>query len=99
MTELGIDFEDKRYAYDETWQAKGKEFEEKGLSLTRKLPILEIDGHILSEHIPILRYLSRTIDAYDGVSNYDKYPVDAVSSIYIDWRVWLHDRSLFFDGH
>jgi len=49
MTELGIDFEDKRYAYDETWQAKGEEFEGKGLTLTRKLPILEIDEHILWE--------------------------------------------------
>jgi len=49
MTELGIDFEDKRYAYDETWQTKSKEFEEKGLTLTLKLPILEIDGHTLWE--------------------------------------------------
>jgi len=49
MTELGIDFEDKRYAYDATWQAKSIEFEENGLTLTRKLPTLEIDGHTLWE--------------------------------------------------
>jgi len=90
MTELGIDFEDKRYAYDETWQTKSKEFEEQGLTLTLKLPILEIDGHILWEHVPILRYLSRSVGAFDGVSNYDKYLVDAVSSIYVDWRAqWV----------
>ncbi|KAJ9613246.1 hypothetical protein H2200_003188 [Cladophialophora chaetospira] len=94
LRELRIDFEDKRYAYDETWQALGKDFQEKGLSLTRKLPVLEIDNHILSQHIPILRYLSRSVGSYDGSSSYDKWLVDAVSDIYVDWRAqWVANLS------
>ncbi|OCT44697.1 Glutathione S-transferase P 10 [Cladophialophora carrionii] len=94
LRELGIDFEDKRYAYDETWQPLGKEFQQKGLSLTGKLPVLDIDGHILSQHIPILRYLSRSVGGYDGTSNYDKWLVDAVSDIYVDWREkWVANLS------
>jgi hypothetical protein len=43
------------------------------------------------QHIPILRYLSRSVGGYDGTSNYDKWLVDAVSDIYVDWRVcWNH---------
>ncbi|OQU99028.1 Glutathione S-transferase, domain-containing protein isoform 1 [Cladophialophora immunda] len=86
LRELGIDYEDKRYAYDETWAKIGKEFEEKGLTVTRKLPSLDIDGQILSQHIPILRYLSRSVGAYDGTTNYEKWLVDAVADTYIDWR-------------
>jgi len=94
LRELRIEFEDKRYAYDETWPARGKEFQEKGLSLTRKLPVLEIDNHILSQHIPILRYLSRSVGSYDGTSNYDKWLVDAASDIYVDWRAqWVANLS------
>lgn len=45
--------------------------------------------HLLTEeqHIPILRYLSRELGAYDGTTNREKYLVDAVSDIYVDWRV------------
>ena len=39
------------------------------------------------QHIPILRYLSRDLGAYDGNTNWEKYLVDAVADIYIDWRV------------
>jgi glutathione S-transferase len=49
LRELRLDFEDKRYAYDETWQGLSKEFQQKGLSLTGKLPALDIDGHILTQ--------------------------------------------------
>lgn len=87
LRELGIDFEDKRYAYDSTWGPLGKEFKQKGLSVTQKLPVLLIDGHTLTQHTAILRYLSRSVGAYDGTSNYDKWLVDAVSDVYVDWRV------------
>lgn len=40
------------------------------------------------QHIPILRYLSRELGAYDGTTNWEKYLVDAVSDIYVDWRVF-----------
>lgn len=42
---------------------------------------------MVEQHIPILRYLSRDLGAYDGNTNWEKYLVDAVADIYIDWRV------------
>lgn len=38
------------------------------------------------QHIPILRYLSRRAGSYDGETNYEKFLVDAVSDVYVDWR-------------
>jgi glutathione S-transferase len=39
------------------------------------------------QHLPILRYFAREIGGYDGETNWEKYIVDAVADIYIDWRV------------
>jgi glutathione S-transferase len=39
------------------------------------------------QHIPILRYLARELNDYDGQTNLEKWVVDAVADIYIDWRV------------
>ncbi|KIW12687.1 hypothetical protein PV08_09965 [Exophiala spinifera] len=94
LRELGIDFEDKRYPYDDTWAAQSQVYQDQGLSITGKLPVLEIDGNILAQHIPILRYLARSRGGYDGSSKYDKWLVDAVSDIYIDWRAqWVANLS------
>jgi hypothetical protein len=50
LQELKIDYEDKRYPYDASFQGKvANDFEKKGMSLTRRLPILEIDGHNLTQ--------------------------------------------------
>ncbi|KIW52037.1 hypothetical protein PV05_07710 [Exophiala xenobiotica] len=86
LRELRINFEDKRYAYNDTWAKLSKTYQEKGLSVAGKLPVLEMDGHILSQHIPLLRYLSRSAGNYDGSSSYDNWLADAVSDIYVDWR-------------
>ena len=48
------------------------------------------------KHIPILRYLARDLGRYDGETNAEKYFVDAVADIYIDWRVGGHHSSLSF---
>ena len=45
-----------------------------------------------SQHIPILRYLARSAGGYDGISNYDKFLVDAVADVYVDWRVSDEDE-------
>lgn len=55
--------------------------------MTGKVPVLEYNGTILSQHLPILRYLSRELNSYDGQTSMERYLVDAVSDIYIDWRV------------
>ncbi|KAL7785709.1 hypothetical protein V8C43DRAFT_290794 [Trichoderma afarasin] len=87
LRELNIEYENKFYVYDDTWPSINKST---GVSLTGTLPILEIDGQRLYQHLAILRYLSRRAGAYDGESNYEKYLVDAVSDIYNDWRTgWV----------
>ena len=41
-------------------------------------------------------YLSRELGAYDGTTNDDKYLVDLVSDIYVDWRVSLRLVTMSF---
>ncbi|KAE8557310.1 hypothetical protein EYB25_002017 [Talaromyces marneffei] len=86
LNDAGIDFEDIRYAYDHTWAATSAELQAKGLTVTGKVPVLEFNGTILTQHIPILRYLARELNDYDGQTSLEKWVVDAVSDIYIDWR-------------
>ncbi|KAL7921461.1 hypothetical protein ACQKWADRAFT_295848 [Trichoderma austrokoningii] len=88
LHELNIDYKDAFYSYDETWPTINAA---KGVSLTGTLPILEIDGERLYQHLAILRYLSRRAGAYDGETNYEKYVVDALADIYNDWRIgWVN---------
>jgi glutathione S-transferase len=54
-------------------------------------PILEINGQWYAQTVPILRMLSRQIGAYDGRTDHEKYVVDAVADIAIDWRTgWVN---------
>ncbi|RFU81721.1 hypothetical protein TARUN_508 [Trichoderma arundinaceum] len=87
LRELKIEYEDKLYVYDNTWPSVN---DSTNVSLTGKLPVLEIDDQRLYQHLAILRYLSRRAGAYDGETNHEKYLVDAVADIYNDWRTgWV----------
>ena len=44
LRELNIEYEDKYYAYDDTWPGINKS---QGISITGTLPVLEIDGQRL----------------------------------------------------
>ncbi|KAE8138989.1 glutathione S-transferase [Aspergillus pseudotamarii] len=86
LMDAGIDIKEVRYPYDETWSENSKKLQQRGLTRTRKLPTLEYQDLILSQHIPILRFFARDLGRYDGETNAEKFLVDAVSDIYIDWR-------------
>ncbi|KAK0390532.1 hypothetical protein NLU13_0036 [Sarocladium strictum] len=87
LAELGIEYKNEYYTYDEAWRKKSEDLK---LNLTGSLPVLDIDGHRLSQHVPILRYLSRRAGGYDGETNYEKFIVDAVSDVYVDYRAqWV----------
>ncbi|KAJ5898769.1 hypothetical protein N7495_003513 [Penicillium taxi] len=86
MKDAGIDFTEDRFPWDKTWPQKSKALQNQGLTRTGKVPVLEYQGLILSQHIPILRYISRDLGSYDGETNREKYVVDSVADIYIDWR-------------
>ena len=87
LMDAGIDIKEVRYPYDETWAENSKKVQQQGISRTRKLPALEYQDLVLTQHIPILRFFARDLGRYDGETNAEKFLVDAVSDIYIDWRV------------
>ncbi|KAL4794759.1 glutathione S-transferase [Aspergillus venezuelensis] len=86
LKDAGIDKKDVFYPWDETWPATSEKLTQQGLTRTGLLPALEYKGGIYNQHIPTLRFLARELNAYDGETNKEKYIVDAVADIYIDWR-------------
>ncbi|KAM0543989.1 hypothetical protein ACHAPJ_012014 [Fusarium lateritium] len=94
LKDAGINFEEKRYAYDDTWKESSEKLKKQGLTRTGLVPSLEYKGLILTQHIPILRFLARDLGKYDGQTNEDKYLADAVTDLYIDWRSkWVPNLS------
>lgn len=90
LVDTGIEFKDTRYPYDANWKSTSAGLKEKKITLTGSLPTLDIDGHLLQQHVAILRYLARKLGKYDGTDNYSQYVVDAVSDLYVDWRVSIN---------
>ncbi|CEJ82283.1 hypothetical protein VHEMI02359 [[Torrubiella] hemipterigena] len=86
LQDAGIEYKDVRYKFDATWPASQAELKAKGISKTGRLPSLEYNGQILSQHVPIMRYFSRKLNKYDGATDEEKYEVDLVSDLYVDWR-------------
>ncbi|KAL3439680.1 glutathione S-transferase [Aspergillus tetrazonus] len=86
LKDAGIATKDVLYPYDESWPATSEKLTQQGLTRTGLLPALEYKGEIYTQHIPTLRFLARELDAYDGETSHEKYIVDAVADIYIDWR-------------
>ncbi|KAJ4251454.1 hypothetical protein NW762_011437 [Fusarium torreyae] len=94
LKDAGINFEEKRYAYDDTWKESSEKLKKQGLTRTGLVPSLEYKGLILTQHVPILRFLARDLGKYDGQTNEDKYLADAVTDLYIDWRSkWVPNLS------
>ncbi|KAJ4138430.1 hypothetical protein NW768_002262 [Fusarium equiseti] len=92
MMDAGIEFEERLYARDDTWPATKEKLIKQGLSRNGQVPSLEYKGLVLTNHVPILRYLSRDLGRYDGQTSEDKYLTDLVSDIYIDWRAqWVRN--------
>ncbi|TQW00952.1 glutathione S-transferase [Cordyceps javanica] len=97
LKDAGIDFKDVRYKYDDTWPATSKKLQQDGISLTGKVPALEYKGAI---HVPTLRFLARDLGSYDGETSLEKYEVDHVADLYIDWRAeWVAQLSAKTDKY
>ncbi|CAG9948347.1 unnamed protein product [Clonostachys rosea f. rosea IK726] len=91
LKDAGIEVKDIRYAWDETWPKTSEKLVQQGLTRTGKLPVLEYKGLKLSQHIPILRYLARELGSYDGVTSVEKFTVDSVADLYVDWRASTYE--------
>ncbi|RGP81241.1 glutathione s-transferase p 10 [Fusarium longipes] len=95
LKDAGIPFQENRYPFDDTWKETSERLKSQGITRTGQLPVVEYNNMKLSQqHIPILRFLSRELGKYDGQTSEDKYLVDAVADIYIEWRAgWASNLS------
>lgn len=50
--DAGIEFHDKRYAYDSTWSLTSSNLKSKGILRTGSVPVLEYNGVRLSQVSP-----------------------------------------------
>ncbi|KAL4911894.1 glutathione S-transferase [Aspergillus aurantiobrunneus] len=86
LKDAGIAKKDIFYPWDESWPAASDNLTQQDITRTGLLPALEYKGSSYTQHIPTLRFLARELGAYDGETSREKYVVDAVADIYIDWR-------------
>ncbi|KAJ1323216.1 glutathione transferase-like protein [Microdochium nivale] len=90
LQDANIEFDEKRYPFDDTWAATSAKLKQGGITPSGKLPSIEHKGKVLISHIPILRYLARDLGKYDGETTDEKYLIDVVTDAYLDWRfAWV----------
>ncbi|KAL8283289.1 hypothetical protein RQP46_005699 [Phenoliferia psychrophenolica] len=61
------------------------------------LPYLDLNGKILTQSYPLLRYLSGKLGKYDGKTAEEKYFVDIICDLVIDWRTKFVDTAFVTD--
>lgn len=52
LQDAGIDFDEKRYPYDDNWPATSAKLKQEGLTPTGKLPSIEYKGKVLIQVRP-----------------------------------------------
>ena len=53
------------------------------------MPVVELDGRVLTQSYAILRHFARVLGAYDGSSEEERYWADAICDIGVDCRLPL----------
>ncbi|KAI9819281.1 MAG: hypothetical protein M1827_007438 [Pycnora praestabilis] len=84
QVDAGIAYKDTRYSFAEYLEVKQNKISD--LNPTANIPIVELDGHILTQSYAIIRHFARQLGAYDGETEDEKYWADAMCDIVIDWR-------------
>ncbi|KAL8757050.1 MAG: hypothetical protein Q9199_002491 [Rusavskia elegans] len=82
--DAGIAYTDIRYSFEEYPEHKKTTIAEKNPTTT--IPIVEINGKILTQSYAILRHFARQLGKYDGETEEEKYWADAMCDIAVDWR-------------
>lgn len=80
--DAGIAYDDIRYSFEEYPEYKGTKITE--LNPTGKIPVVELDGKILTQSYPMLRHFARLMGKYDGQNEDEKYLADVICDIVID---------------
>lgn len=89
--DAGIAFKDYRWSFDERNGAS--EEERAKTNPVGSVPYLEMNGKVLTQSYPILRYLSRKLGQYDGKDDEERYFVDLICDRMIDWRTKFVDSA------
>ncbi|KAF1984713.1 hypothetical protein K402DRAFT_395413 [Aulographum hederae CBS 113979] len=82
--EAEIAYKDVRYSLEEFPEFKKTKLGD--MNPTETVPVVELNNIILTQSYAILRHYARLLDAYDGDLLSEKYWVDAMCDIAIDWR-------------
>lgn len=53
---------------------------------TANIPVVELNGRILTQSYAMLRHFARLLNAYDGKTEDEKYFVDIITDIVIDCK-------------
>lgn len=84
MEDAGIAYTDVRYNFDEYPKYKTTKIAE--MNPTATIPVVELNGKILTQSYAILRHWARQLGAYEGETEDEKYWADVICDITIDWR-------------
>ncbi|KAK9418904.1 putative Glutathione S-transferase [Seiridium unicorne] len=82
--DAGIAYDNTVYSMEEYPQAKEQRISK--MNPVTTIPVVELNGRILTQSYAILRHFTRLLNAYDGKSTDEKYFVDVMTDIVTDWR-------------
>lgn len=81
--DAGIAYTDIRYNFTEYPTYKSSKIAE--LNPLATIPVIELDGRVLTQSYAILRHMSRLLGgAYDGTSEEEVYFVDVICDVVVD---------------
>jgi len=93
--EAGIAFVDHRWSFEER---NGMSEEEKAKeNPLGSVPFIRLDGKIYAQTYPLLRYWANKLGRYDGKTPEEKYYVDSLNDIALDWRSKFVDSAFTTD--
>ncbi|KAL8838196.1 MAG: hypothetical protein Q9170_002239 [Blastenia crenularia] len=84
LEDAQIAYDDTRYTFDEY-----PEWKETGLAKlnpVKTIPVVKLNGKILTQSYAILRYWAKLLKSYDGKTVEEQYWVDVLCDIVSDWR-------------
>lgn len=82
--DAGIAYTDIRYDFDEYPEYKKTVIAEKNPTTT--LPVIELNGKVLTQSYAILRHFARQLGEYDGETEEEKYLADMICDIGSDCK-------------
>ena len=90
--DAGIAYDDTRYNFQEYPEYKNTRIAE--MNPMSKVPVIELNGQILTQSYAILRHFARQLGKYDGETEEEKYWADAMCDIVIDCMTICFDAGV-----